>query len=227
MFRLFRRRDTGISFLVLFFGACGLISSCTAVLFGVPLSISRSVDVSNLPQPTAAELVTLPGGTEVIITGQLPTNMDESTQGLAVYYLETRPLVRSTDSGEMVSSSEGFERDSLNLTELPFLLSDGHELTVRLPQNVAFSNAERIETDPVDNIEQRYVGFGRGQTITIEGRWEGNDRLTADTLYAGTAEDFVSGVQSAPFSFAIYSLICGVISLFLIVIGGVLRFLGR
>ncbi|MCA9979578.1 MAG: hypothetical protein KDD89_02050, partial [Anaerolineales bacterium] len=222
-----RRRNNGISILFLLLGACGLISACTAVFLGVPLSIYRSVDVSSLPQPTAEELPSLPNGTDLIITGQLPLSLPESTQGLAVYYLETRPLVRSTDSGEMVSSSDSFERDALNQTEIPFLLSNGREVTVRLPQDVIFSNAERIKTDPVDNIEQQYVGFGRGQTIALEGRWEGNDRLTAATLHAGTAEDFVSGVQSAPGMLFVYSLLCGGLSLAILVVGGILRFLGR
>lgn len=231
MFGLFRRRRGGISVLILIVAVCGVLSSCMTLFFGVPASIMRAREVSNLPVVSAAEVSGLAAGTKGIFMVQIPSNVTaDEVNGLALYYIEERQrgtMTPNNDNETTSSSSASWELVQPPVGTFEMTLSNGDPIIINIPSNTSFMNAETVDEEDSDTLERRAVGYRAGQTLTLEGVWEANEILTAQTLYYGTPDQFVSDIRSAPGSLFLFSIICGVISLGLLITGAILRFLGR
>jgi hypothetical protein len=113
-------------------------------------------------------------------------------------------------------------------------LVNGALLTVQLPQKPSFLEAQRFEEEEAPakangpQRERRYVGYLPGQTLTVEGTWEGNDRLTARVFYAGTPDDYLNFLTyTQPGGALMMGAFCSVLGIFLLLAGGVLRLLGQ
>ena len=222
-----RRRQGGASTAFLIFGVIGLFMGCSGILFGVPAGFIRAREVRNLPQPTAAELTNLPPGTTVILSAQIPSGAP-ATDGLALSYIEERLTGTPTPDNPDPSADD---RDWMRIegTEsLVLVLSDGRELDTRFPTTTTFSNAQTEEIEIDGGLRDRKtVGYVPGQTLALEGNWEGNNAFTAKTVYAGTIDDFVTTVGRSPFAIFGFSLVCLLISFGLIGMAGVGRLLWR
>ena len=222
-----RRRQGGGSTVFLIFGVIGLFMACGGLLVGVPAGFYRAREVRNLPQPTTAELEALPAGTTVLISAQLPTDV-ATTDGLALFYIEERLNATPSTNDESTSASdrdwvrvEGTER-------LTVVVGGGAQLTVQFSNNTSFGNTQEVEGGVDDGeLDRRTVGYLPGQTVALEGAWEGNDLFTAKTVYAGTVDDFVTSVGRSPFAILGFSLVCLMISFAFIGVGGAARFLRR
>lgn len=230
MFGLFRRRRGGISVLVLIVAICGVLSSCMTLFFGVPTSIVRAREVSNLPIVSAAEMSGLAAGTKGIFAVQIPANATaDEVNGLALYYIEERQKATTTpdEDGTSSTSTSNWEVIQPPVGTFEMALTNGATIMVNIPSNTSFMNAETVDESSSDTQERRAIGYRAGQTLTLEGVWDSSETLTAQTLYYGTPDQFVSEIRRAPGSLFLFSIICGVISLGLFITGGVLRFLGR
>lgn len=222
------RRRNGISGVLLLFGAMGILMSFCTVAVGVPASFVRSREVKKLSHHTAADLDNLPSGSTGLFEAQIPADAAKNEQGLVLSYLEKRPLnTPSPESTNTTPSSSGsWQREGNGITEAQLLATDGRRLTVQLPANVSYMDAEEV-TVTGSTEEVRYTGFIAGQTLTVEGDWQGDDLLIAETIFAGNPGAYVEAVSKQPGQFLLYGLICGGISAFLLVIGSVLRFIGK
>ncbi len=74
--------------------------------------------------------------------------------------------------------------------------------------------------------ERRYVGYLPGQTLTVEGTWEGNGLLTARSCYAGTPDDYKASLARQPWLMLLTGIICGGLGITLLGVGFALRLLG-
>ncbi len=223
------RRRGGISVVLFIFGAMGLLGSCCSVTVGVPTSFMRSREVKGLSRYAAAELDSLPSGSTGLFEAQIPADAARGEQGLALSYLEQRPLSTpssQTSEEQSSTSSTSWQRENVGITETQLLVGNGRRLTVQMPADVTFMNAEQITIEKGKD-ELRYTGFVAGQSLTLEGDWQGRDLLIAKTLFAGNPDAYVEAISKMPGQFFLYGLICGSISSFLLIIGGVLRFLGK
>lgn len=231
MFRFFRRRSGGVSGLFLVLAVCGILSSCGGLVFGVPTSIMRAREVQGLPQPSAAEVSGLAAGTKAIFAAQIPADVaTDEVNGLALFYVEERLTgTRTADEIDNPdSSARNWQRVQPPADTIEIILIDGEVVSVGVPSSATFLNSETIpDSATMEGMERRSVGYLPGQTVAIEGTWEGNARITADTFYRGSRADYVTQVRQAPGSILIFSILCGSISFALLIAGGVLRFLGR
>ena len=217
----------GGSTVFLIFGVIGLFMACGGIVVGVPAGIVRARAVRNLPQPTTAELSTLPAGTTVLIPAQLPTDI-ATTDGLALYYIEERLNATVAAGDESTSAADRNWVRVEGTDRLDVMMSDGEWLTVQFSNNTSFGNTQEIEGAMDDGeLDRRTVGYLPGQTVALEGAWEGNDLFTAKTVYAGTVDDFVTSVGRSPFAILGFSLVCLLLSFVFIGVGGAARFLRR
>ena len=65
---------------------------------------------------------------------------------------------------------------------------------------------------------------GPGQTLALQGVWEGDGLLTAEYLYAGAMDDYLRHRSRAPGINLVMALFCGGLAVVLAAIGVVLRF---
>lgn len=228
-FRLFRRRRQRTSIIFFILGGLGLFMACGLTTCGVPASILRWREVAALDQPAPAELDRLPPGTTALFTGQIPPDAAAEERGLALWYVEERPeeTFVEGDDGEERSQSRSWTRTTPPPGQVMLTQTNGRLLTVQLPENVTFMEAQIYEEGEPSNPTRRTVGFLPGQALTIEGSWQGNDLLIADTLFAGSPDSFVTAVRAMPGQMLIFGLICGVISLLLLGFGLAMRLTGR
>ncbi len=226
--RFFRRRSNGFSPVLLIFGAMGTFMACMMFAIGVPMSFMRAREVSNLPQPAPAVLVDMPAGTTVVISARIPRDTP-TIQGLALYKVEEK--LTGTPSAEFPESTpEDRQWQWVDGTQsLQMELSDGRFIDVQFPRSVGMQSVEETTTDQVNNgaVERQTKGYLPGQTVAIEGRWEGDDLLTANVVYGGSIDEFVEGTGRAPYQLALFSAICLIFSFAMLGGGAALRFLGR
>ncbi|MGB0389605.1 MAG: hypothetical protein ACPGWR_32695, partial [Ardenticatenaceae bacterium] len=118
------------------------------------------------------------------------------------------------------------------------LLEDGSSLSVQFSPTLrqaqgapSFLNAQSFETEEENGqpnrAERRYVGYLPGQTLTVEGRWEGNGLFTADASYAGRPDDYVEYLRTQIGASFLMGIMCGGIGLVLLLVGGFMRMIGR
>lgn len=109
-------------------------------------------------------------------------------------------------------------------------LAGGKPLTVQIPANASFLNAQRIEATAVPDdaeAELRYTGYLPGQTLTIEGAWQGDQRLIAQTFYAGTADDYLNFLTyTQPGMALLMGTFCSGVGGLLLAVAGIMRVLG-
>ncbi len=227
-----RRRQTGLSIFLFIFGIMGAIGGCGMVFIGVPFSLYQATQVATLPQPSPAELQGTSAGTVMLLAAQLPQMTVEETHGLALFYVETRTTTATPTTGTPESSTTQWEKTQDAPLSETMQLSDGTNLDVQISSAATFYNAEQIEStgesDGTTQTERRTVGYLPGQTLTLEGSWEGNNRFIAQNLYAGTPDAYVNFRSvSQPISTLMMGLFCGVIGIILIVVAGGLRITGR
>ncbi len=222
-----RSRGGGFSVVLLIFGVFGCISTAAMVFLGAPLAWGQARKVAALPQPAANALATLTPGTEALFTAQLPAPEETGPFGLALYYVEVLQEAQSSEGGTP-SRSQTWVRESPSPAAVTLRLSDGGQLRVQLPQQVAFYNAQRQESlADTEERAMRYVGYLPLQTLTVHGTWEGDGVVTAEALYAGSAAAYVDYRQSQPGTALVTGGFCGGVALLLLAVGVVLRFLGK
>lgn len=241
--RFFRpRRRAGCSALLLVAGLLQCLATAALLTFGVPASWQRARAVKALPRPGTA-LAELGAGTRAIFTVQVPPDRtrQSNVHGLALFYVETRSLDSTPerepeDEATPSLSSQPWEQTQPPPSPVTLRLTNGEPVTVRLSQSVSFLNAEEIEAGVASVSrqqkglpprERRYVGYLPGQTLAVEGTWEGNQTIIARTCYAGSPDDYVAYVAAQPGQMALSGLFCGVMAVLLMGAGVVLRVLGR
>lgn len=219
-----RRRRAGIGCLLM---GIGLLMSCSAsfMLVSAPVTWWRARSLAALPQPTPAALATLPPGTHIILTAQLPPTMPSDANGLVLFYIES--LAAATPvSGTPTAAL--WKRILAPPSRVDMRLSTGEPLLAQLPPTVVFLNAQEVALDnkPLGESERRAVGYVAGQVLTMQGAWEGNQLFTANELYAGGAKEYLAYWQNLPGLGLLMGSICGGVGLFLLICGALLRFVG-
>jgi len=110
------------------------------------------------------------------------------------------------------------------------LLTNGKPLSVQFSAKTNFLNAQQfeegLEGSGDEKGERRYVGYLPGQTLAVEGAWEGNGLLTARSCYAGTPDEYAASLARQPWLMLLMGLICGGLGISLLGIGFALRLLG-
>jgi hypothetical protein len=208
-----------------------------ALLLGAPASWMRAREVAALPQPQPAELMSLAPGSEILLRAQIPADAPTSTpHGLALFYVEERPdrapTRQASEDATPDSRSNTWERVTPPPATIELALSNDEPIEVQLPPDISFLNGQTIETEPQQQAdgsqrEQRYIGYLPGRTLTLEGTWEGDNRFTANVSYAGTPADYADSLANQPGLMVFYGLFCCVVSLGLLIVGGVLRLVQR
>ncbi|MEM7112398.1 MAG: hypothetical protein AAF614_08195 [Chloroflexota bacterium] len=225
----FRRRRQGPSVIFFIFGGMGLFMACGLTMCGVPASFVNSREVASLDQPTAEEMVNLASGTEAIFAAQISPDAPTDAQGLAFAYVEERPedAFVENEEGERESQSRNWERTVPPPQSVELVATNGRSVTVQLPQNITFMEAQRFEEGEPANATRRTLGYLPGQTLAIHGTWQGGNLILADTLFGGSQEAYVDAVRAMPGRLLLFGLICGGISLLLLGVGIAMRFVGR
>ncbi|MEM7530824.1 MAG: hypothetical protein AAF639_01505 [Chloroflexota bacterium] len=122
-------------------------------------------------------------------------------------------------------------------------------IIIQLPQDIAFLNAQTIdelssdilggEFDDGQNAddEWRVVGYLPGQALTVKGTWEGASigegdvdsigLFTAEAVYAGSADEYLSYLGRQPGMGLLMGFGCGSLAIVLLLAGAALRFVGR
>jgi hypothetical protein len=231
------RRRAGLSLALLFFGAFSCFGATATIVLGAPASWFRAREVAALPQPQPAELPGLAPGTAMLVQAQLPPDAPTSTpHGLALFAVEERtrraPTRQTGEERSPNSGSGSWERVTPPPATVALQLSNAEMLDVQLSPDISLLNGQEIagETTPqADGSERqrRYVGYLPGRTLTLEGTWEGDNRFTAQVSYAGTPADYVEYRANQPGMMLLYGVLCCLVSLVLLGVGGVLRLAGR
>ncbi|MCB0036154.1 MAG: hypothetical protein KDE51_19120, partial [Anaerolineales bacterium] len=132
------------------------------LFFGVPTSIVRAREVSNLPVVSAAEVSGLTAGTKGIFAVQIPANATaDEVNGLALYYIEERQKATTTPNGEDGSSStstSNWEVIQPPVGTFEMTLTNGANIMVNIPSNTSFMKAETVDESNSDTQERRAVG---------------------------------------------------------------------
>lgn len=186
--------------------------------------------MKSLPRPEEpAELRAFSPGTSVLVVAQLPPDATAGPYGLALFYTEYREKSDEDDkTGTPGGTSSSWRTERPPPARVTMLLEDGTPLLVQISRKTSFLKAQQFEEeDWLTDKERRYVGYLPGQTLTVEGTWEGNDLLTARTFYAGTPDDYLSFLASQPGVVLLIGMVCGGVGIGLLAIGGILRLLGR
>lgn len=223
-----RRQPSGVSFLLLFFGVFGLCTGCGGLVFGVPAGFVRAGEVRRMEQPSSAELDSQISGSTIIIAAQIPSD-SPATDGFALFYTEERLSGTPTaDNPDPSLDDRDWMRTEDRTDRLVLVMNDSREITVQFPTTVSFINAQERETDLDGGIRERTTrGYIPGQTLAIEGSWEGDNLLTAKTAYAGTVDEFVSYVGRTPYAVFGGSIFCLILSIAFLGFGGLLRLIRR
>jgi hypothetical protein len=162
----------------------------------------------------------------VLAVAQVPPDASAGPYGLALFYVEYRqqnnPDGNEAEATRASSYSWQIEKPPPQKVEL--LLEDGTPLLVHIPFKTSFLQAQQFEEQEKG---RRYIGYLPGQTLTVEGTWEGNDLLTAHAFYAGTPDDYRNFLAHQPGAVLLMGMVCGGLGLGLLGIGSVLRLLGR
>ncbi|RMF33894.1 MAG: hypothetical protein D6759_06435 [Chloroflexi bacterium] len=229
-----RRRKAGISLLFLLGGLLGCLMGGMLIVFGTPVSWGRSRQVAALPRPEPAALPSLAPGTTILLSARLPEEAPTGPYGLALFYTERRvadPSPTGESGGKGASRSSQWRREPAEALPIPVRLEDGTEVTVQVLPNATFLNAHRFEEGAeggeASQEARRYVGYLPGQSLTLEGTWEGEGRFTARTLYPGSPQDYVSYLSRLPIQTFIGGFICWGMSVVFLAVGLFLWLLGK
>lgn len=215
-----RRRSAGFSSLILIVSLMGLLMACSLTFLGVPLSLMRARRVRGLPQVTAQELPALEPGSKGLYSLRAPRQATADYQGM-VLAIEDFRLLESQD--EERSSTVGKWRpvdEKARTVELS--ATDGRQISLLLPLDVSYLEAQ--ETLVIEEgRELRRRGYLPRQVVTVEGSWQGDDLLVARTVYGGPIDAYTVSASAAPAQALFTSLLCGLMSLVLLVAGSGLR----
>jgi hypothetical protein len=227
--------------MLLVVGLLGCLCSVQSVVFGVPASWLRAREAAALPRPDPEELFTLLPGTRVLIAARLPSERPAGAAGLALYYVEARE--QRSNSAESsrerptgaAAGAAGWQLAKAAPPQVELLLPNDAPLLVQIPQTARFVNAQRIEQSAEESSEngedtrreRRYVGYLPGQTLAIEGTWEGDGLLTAEAFSAGTPEAYLDTLGNQPGQLLLVAFFCGVVGVLSLGVGAALRLLGR
>lgn len=230
----FRRNRRGFSVVLLIFGIFGCVAGCPLALFGAPYSIIRSRQVAALPRPEPAQLRATAPGTSLLIAAQIAPDAPADSHGLALAYVEARQIGGQQDreAGTPGTGSSSWQIEQPPPPTFEMQLLDGEPVTIQMTAKPSFLNAQRIEargesveTEP--RTERRFVGYLPGQTLTVEGVWEGSNRITAGAFYSGTPDDYLNFLTyTQPAGALLMGLVCGLLGLVLVIGGGAMRVLG-
>ena len=216
---------------IAFFMGAGTLTCLAAAVLGVvmiPKNIASGVRVSGYPRPSPTELATLASGTDILITVQLPPNIDasEENHGLVLFYVERRETARSKNGTPVSTRTPASDRPIRErdvISKMDLLLANGKPLTLRIPAETSLGNAQKIKAEEEHTdvrIERTFVGYGPGQLLTIEGTWEGNQLVTTHALFAGTPEAYIRDLSvTQPLQVLSTSLCCGGLGAVLLVLG--------
>lgn len=200
------------------------------MLLSAPLSWLSARNVSALPQPQPADLAALPAGTRALITAQLPLNMPTDGSGLALFYVERQvPSTTSTSNPQATTVATEWQTVIPPPARLGMVLADGRALFVQIGPATRFLNAQQVAINGQNSVnsQQRAIGYQAGQVLTMQGTWEGNHLFTAVELYAGSPTDYLVYLRHIPGLGLAFGFICGGSGLFLLIVGAVLRFVGK
>jgi hypothetical protein len=230
-----RRRSSGLPVFLVLMGALSCLVALPTIVFGPVFGWTRAREVASLANPEEpAELRALASGTRVLITAQIPPDSPPGPYGLALYYVEYRQpgTPNPTVEAGTATATPQWQREKLPPKGIELLLSSGQPLSVQFSSQTAFLNAQRFEEEVVESPvsrgrERRYVGYLPGQALTVEGTWEGGGLLTARTCYAGTPGDYSAYLARQPWIMLAAGGACGGLGVSLVVVGLVLRLLGR
>lgn len=170
------------------------------IVFGPSYGWIRAREVASLAQPEPSELDTLAPGTRMLIVSQVPPDAPPGPHGLALFYVEARQQDNATQDGKQNASTN---RSSAWKMETPpqrteILLTNGKPLSVQFSAKTNFLNAQQfeegLEGSGDEKGERRYVGYLPGQTLAVEGAWEGNGLLTVRSCYAGTPDEYAASL---------------------------------
>jgi hypothetical protein len=186
-------------------------------------------ELSGLDQPKGDELDNLQPGTRALFAAQISPEAATGPEGLALYYVEERPLEEVVyDEGETGQTvSQPWARTESPAAQLEMQADNGRLLTVQIPENISFMEAQRYEEGEPTKETRRTVGYLPGQALTVDGTWQGNGVIIASKLFGGNPEGYVTAVRAAPGQMLVFGLICGGLSVLLLGAGFVLRFMGR
>ncbi|MBU0493714.1 MAG: hypothetical protein KKA73_11360 [Chloroflexi bacterium] len=219
-----RRRGSGVSLLLLLAGLFACLTGCPAAVCGVPYGVTRSLEAMlAVARPTPAQLHALPPGTRVIIAAQLSRDAVDPP-GLALFYTETRPARAADDPA--TATSYAWQPEAPPPPRVVMQLADGSSLTVQMPAQPQFLNAQQLDA-ATPALGRRYVGYLPGQTLAVEGVWESRDLLTARALYAGSVNDYLTHLAYQPGTMLLMGMGCSGMGLLLLLMGAMLRVLGK
>jgi len=220
---VFPRRKAGLSVLFLIGGLFACFNTLVLGVLGVPFTFLKAREAAALPRPTADALQTLSPGTSALVTARLPLDMEAGPYGLGLYSVELSRSAAGEDSVSDDTETGLWKLETPPPQWVTLLLDNGYDLRVQMPETVSFLNANTFE----EADTRRYKGFLPGQTLTIEGTWEGDDLMTARALYAGSSDAYVSYLREQPGMSFVGSAFCGGVGIVLLCVALVLRFAGR
>lgn len=221
-----------------FLTGAGLFSCIGAALMAaifVPANLANGWRSAALARPTPSELRKLPAGIKVLVAAQISASADadEATQGLALFYVERTESVGDSKIKRSRDPETKTVRERDVAAQFGLTLGDGAILQVRVPAQTTLSHPQRIRLreDPSEvpglRIERTYVGYLPGQSLTVEGIWEG-DGLTASEFFAGSIDDYVHEVQVIrPLQLLYTALCCAGLGVGMVVAGFAIRLLRR
>ena len=222
-----RRRGSGVSLLLLLAGLFACLTGCPAAACGVPYGFARSVEVMfTVARPDPTELRVLAPGTRVLVAVHLPDAVT-GPHGLALSYSESRRTSGGEGPVGTATATPYTWLDTSPPQQVVMQLPDGSPLAVQIPPRTPFLNAHQFEEQDAEGQERRYTGYLPGQALAVEGTWEGNGRLTARALYAGTPNDYLTYLATRPGTMLLLGTACSGLGLGLLALGVVLRLLGR
>lgn len=190
------------------------------------LSWQNARQVAALPRPTPAELRALTPGTRAVVAARLPANAPTGPAGLALYYVERQAKDNKQTPPPTTSSSSQWQLETPPPTRMDMVLEDETQLTVQISPQTSFWNNQTVELPDTQPL-LRHVGYLPGQTLAVDGTWEGNGLFTAQALYAGRIQDYVAYVESVPGNSFLIGLVCVGTALGLFLLGLIMRILGK
>lgn len=219
------RRWNGVSTLLIFFGLFALCTAVMTVFVGVPLSVREAVATRGLPLIAASDLDTLAPGTRGLFVVQIPQDAPVDALGLVASRVETRPLTRPDGSQPLESD---WQTAQVELHTLEVIVpGDGRGQTIALqvaPDTVR-RDAQQL-ADQQEAQELRHSGYLPGQTVTVDGTWSGSGLITAGTISTAAPETYVQQATFLPANLLVGGLVCGGLAVLMLVLGGILRFVG-
>lgn len=227
----YRRERGGLYVLPLIGGTLGCMAACLLTFLAAPSSLARGTQASQAVRPSPAALSSLSGGSQVLVTVQLPSEAADEDTGLAIVAAESRERFGSSTSTRTPrpGAAQTWARQFVRPARVDAALGDGSAVALQLGQTTVLykpdtlSERDVAQDDP--DREWRYSGYKPGQTLTADAEWSG-DALLVRALYPGTPDEYVSYLTvTQPLESVRMGLLCGVIGGVLLIAAAVLRLL--